>query len=266
MKNKLVFFEDCNSKQLETFDKDNTLILFPVGTTEEHGPHLPVSTDATIAKCLAREIALGLKEEGQPVLVLPTFWSGFSPKEMSRWPGTIRVRPRVVIDVIYDVCTSVIEMGFKKIVLLDCHGQHGGILNVVLREVIESHQTYMSVVKPLSFASSLYQKIRKSEIGGSCHAGELETALMLYFKQPVDKDAWTNKDIIRYHSEFFAGDLDKGNTKSGVFLSTFGVQKSKTGAYGDPTVASEETGEKIVKEIVNVFKRFAKEFMSLKRI
>jgi creatinine amidohydrolase len=81
---------------------------------------------------------------------------------------------------------------------------------------------------------------------------------MLYFKQPVNKDEFTNEDIMRYHSEFVPG--DNFVSGKGVFWSTWGIQKSKTGIYGDPTCASKETGKLVYEEIIEKLSKFIEEF------
>src|SRR5450759_4760094 len=107
-----IYFGDLNWPQLREAIEKNTVILIPVGTVEEHGRHLPVSTDAVIASEIAGRTAEKIKHE-LPLLVMPAVWTGYSAKEMSRWPGTIRIRPEVLIDLIYDLLASLSEMGFK---------------------------------------------------------------------------------------------------------------------------------------------------------
>lgn len=250
-------FADKNWLELKHAVKKNSLIILPIGTIEEHGWHLPVSTDATIATETAKRIALRLKKQ-VPLLVMPTIWSGYSSKEMSKWPGTIRVRTRVVMDMVFDICSSLVKMGFKKIILLDCHGHHSGILNVVVREISDKYDVYMAIISPAAMSTEKYSKIRKSKIGGSIHGGEWETSLMLYLNQPVDMSKATDIDIMRYHSEFIPGDNFVPGKK--VFWSTWGIQKSKTGIYGDPTVATAQTGKIIMEAIVENSVKFIKEY------
>jgi creatinine amidohydrolase len=179
---------------------------------------------------------------------------------MSRWPGVMRIRPQVFMDLVFDVCSSLIEMGFRKLMLLSCHGHHAGALRVVTRRIADAHDVYMALVSPGSLAAERYQQIRKSVRGGSIHAGEYETSLMLYLDEPVEMSEATDEDIMRYHSPFVAGDNFSGGQK--VFWSTWGLQQSKTGIYGDPTVATADTGREIMAAMVGNCAAFAKEFLS----
>ena len=252
-----IYFADKSWPQLQEAIEKRTLILLPVGTIEEHGPHLPVFTDAAIATRVAAAVAEAVRNE-MPVLAMPTFWSGYSTKEMARWPGTIRVQPETLIALLFDVCSSLIEMGFRKIVILDCHGHHSGILNVVARKIADAHSVYVALTSPAKMSAEAFLRVRRSPQGGAIHADEWETSLMLYFGEPVDMSRATDEDIMRYHSEFVAGDNFCG--QSLVFWSTWGLQRSKTGVYGDPTVASAETGKVIMEAIVDGYRRFLREF------
>jgi creatinine amidohydrolase len=110
-------------------------------------------------------------------------------------------------------------------------------------------------------AAERFSEIRKSGRGGSIYGGEYETSLMLYLGEPVDMDQAIDEDIMRYHSDFIAGDNFVGGQK--VFWSTWGLQKSKTGIYGDPTVATAETGRQLLEAMVANGVAFAREFMSV---
>lgn len=252
-----IYFQEKRWPELKEAAADDALIILPMGTIEEHGKHLPVETDARIAEAFGEAIAEEVKDE-LPVLVLPTIWSGYSAKEMSRWPGTIRVRTRVVMDMVFDIISSIIEMGFSKIMILDCHGHHSGLLKTVSREISDEYGVYIGITSPAVFSKDEYVKIRKSDQGGSIHGGEWETSLMLYLTDLVAEDEYTDKDIMKYHSDFIAGDNFSGSQQ--VTWSTWGIQRSKTGIYGDPTPSSKETGEKIFKAALENYRKFIKEF------
>lgn len=253
------YFTDKTYEELREYIEKKALIIVPVGTVEEHGKHLPVGTDFMVAEDLSREIGVSMQRKGDvPFLITPAIWTGYSTKEMARWPGTIRVRSRIVMDMIFDVCSSLIDMGFQKIILFNCHGHHNGLLRTVCREISDAHDVYVAMVNCSSMLGKEFKSFRKSKPGGAVHGGEYETSIMLYFKRPVCKDKYTKEDIVEYESDFFSNDnFEKG---SKVFWSTWGVQRSKTGIYGDPSASSEETGRKIVEITVRNFTAFAEEF------
>ena len=251
-----ILFGDLTSSELGAAAERKTVLLLPVGQTEEHGPHLPVSTDTVIAERAARDTAERLVGS-VPVLVLPTVAYGYSAKAMSRWPGTIRVRTRVMMDLLLDVCTSVIEMGFRKVVLLSGHGHHHGICRVVVREVADATGVHIALSEPARMVGDFFASIRKSGPGGAIHGGEYETSLALHLGLPVDLSRVDARDVFRSPSDFVAGDSLSGGGK--VFWSTWGLQQSEQGIYGDPTVASAETGRRLWEKIIERTAAFVEE-------
>jgi len=258
------YFADQTWPQLKQATEANALIILPFGQVEEHGKHLPVSTDAAIATAVGQRLGEALTADGIPTLVMPTLWSGYSTKEMTRWPGTIRVRPQVLTDLLYDICGSLVEMGFHKIIILDTHGHHAGLSRVAVRRIADDYDVHLALVSPAVLSAERFSQIRKSARGGSSHGGEWETSLMLHLGEPVDMSQATKEDILRYHSDFIAGDAFAPGQK--VFWSTWGLQKSKTGIYGDPTVATAETGKAIMDAIVTQAVAFAKEYRSAQTV
>lgn len=256
------YFGEKTWMELEEYLKKDTVILLPVGEVEEHSLHLPVDTDARIATYLAAEIADEI-EDDIPVLVMPTIWSGYTPKEVAAWPGAIRVRIPTFTDMVYDICASLVEMGFRKIVMIDCHGQHNPMLNIVTKQIADQYGAYLTVASPFVMTAAEFNAVRRSPRGGVSHACEWETSMIMYISPELVKlELMTNDDIIRHHSEFVAGDSVAGGQK--VIWSTWGLQKSRKGGYGDPTVASVETAKVITEAARKNYKRFIMEYMNMK--
>jgi len=245
-----ILFGEQTSPALERHAEQNALILLPVGQTEEHGPHLPVHTDALIA----REVAVAAGErmaQDTPTLVMETLSYGYSSSALKRWPGTIVLQPETVIDTLCEICASVIEMGFRRVAILSIHGNHAGIMRVAARKVADATGVYPAVVFPIALGMERFLEIAKAGTEGSCHAGELETAVMLHLAPDlVDLDKAAKPNPLRKPSRF----------SGKVFWSTWGREKSEHGYYGDPTVASAETGEAAFRAMVEETAAFLREF------
>jgi creatinine amidohydrolase len=253
-------FRDQSSVQVGEHISKNSLVILPVGTTEEHGPHLPVDTDARIAEAYGNELAKALEPE-LPVLLMDTVRYGYSMNIMWHWPGTISLRSRVFMDMVFDVCRSILDMGFKKLVVLDCHGHHSGPLNTVSRELCDACRKSIAVISPAALSRDEFNAVRKSPQGGAIHACEWETSLVLHISpEVVDMSKASDVDIMKYHSDFVAGDGFMGRQR--VVWSTWFLQKSETGVYGAPTLATAETGKIIMEAAVANGARFLKEFWS----
>jgi creatinine amidohydrolase len=252
-----LFFADRTSPEIEALAERHALVLLPVGQVEEHGQHLPVNTDALIAERVAAAAAGRVADE-MPVLVMPTVWTGYSAAAMSRWAGTIRLDTRTFTDLIYGVCSSLIEMGFDRIVIVNAHGHHPALLETAVREVADEHDVHVAIAHVWTMGAEAFRACRKSKPGGAIHGGEFETSLMLHLRAPVDMSKATDVDVMRYESEFAPADGFSGSKK--VFWSTWGIQESTTGIYGDPTVASAETGRIVFEAIVENTASFLREF------
>jgi len=253
-------FRDQSWPRIREHIEKRSLLILPVGTTEEHGPHLPVDTDARIAEAYGERLAEALAPE-IPVLLMDTIRYGYSMKIMRRWPGTIVVRSRVFMDMIFDISRSVLDMGFDKLAILDCHGHHSGLLNVVSRELCDACDKAIAIVSPAALSRDEFNAVRKSPQGGAIHAGEWETSALLHISpEIVDMSKASDKDIMRYRSDFVAGDNFLGQQK--VTWSTWYLQSSESGVYGAPTFASAETGKALMDAATSNGVRFLKEFVA----
>lgn len=194
-----------SSPELAEAIRRNTIVLLPVGQVEEHGPHLPVGTDAFIAEEVAKRVAAAVEGE-IPILVMPTVWSTYSIDAAAKWPGLIKVRTRVVIDLVHDILASLLRMGFRKIVLVNAHGNNPELLKVALRELADEFEAAPVLTNVWSMAAKSFNEVRRSAAGGSIHAGEYETALMLAMGYPVDMSKAPAGESLRFQSQFRAND------------------------------------------------------------
>lgn len=256
------YFGEKTWPELKEYIKKDAIILLPIGEVEQHSLYLPVDTDARIAEFFAAQIAEEVEKE-IPVLVMPTIWSGYTPKFVAQWPGCIQLRPQVFIDMVHDICASLVEMGFSKVVMIDCHGQHAPMLDVVTKLIADEYSKYLVVASPLVFSASEFNKVRKSERGGVSHAGEWEASLIMHISPELARtELYTDIDKMRYHTEFIAGDTALGGQK--VRWSSFGVQHTTNGALGDPTKASASTAKMIINAVRKNFKKFLNDYYTFK--
>ncbi|MGB9677669.1 MAG: creatininase family protein, partial [Candidatus Ratteibacteria bacterium] len=210
-------FVEMTYEELKEAIEKNSIVLLPIGQTEEHGLHLPLKTDAFIAEKICEKIAEISKI---PVIVMPTIYYGYSTKEVYKWPGCPGIKIETFISFVYDICSSLINMGFKKIVIVSSHGNHTGALEVVVRKIADDFGVYMALTIPNVIAKEKINKILEAGWRGSCHGGEYETSLMLYLdEKSVKREKMVDVDILRIEKKFYPGK---------VFISTWGLQKSKT--------------------------------------
>lgn len=254
-----LMFADLTSVQVGQAVSDQALVLVPVAQVEEHGPHLPISTDLVIATEVAEAAARRLQGT-IPVLVTPPLWAGYSVARMKRWPGTFCLRPFTLISLLEDVLGSLIEMGFRKVAFVNGHGLNVGPLETAVRSVGDRYDVYPAGVSVWNMLGAEGAKVRDSGPGGcGGHADELETSMLLHLRpQLVDMSKATAVDTVDHHSRFYSGDLFLSALRT--TWSTWDIHPSQTGVHGDPTSASAEKGRQFFEIIVRNCYEFFLEF------
>lgn len=252
-------FEHLSAEELRPHIAQKSLIILGIGTVEEHGAHLPTGTDWFITQRFTDDLAAYLqKNTTVPFLTLPAIWTGYSAREMQRWPGTVKMSTRTVMDMMREIIGSLCEMGFDKILVLNGHGHHAELLRVVAREIADDHNVFPAVANIFGMGVKEYNAVRRGPAGGSIHGGEDETSVMLHYGYPIDPAKYTTVDHVPYHTEFIAGDNFLGSSK--LFWSTWGYFRSTTGLLGDPTPSTAEAGKVLVEACVKNLARFVEEY------
>lgn len=171
-------YEDLGWPDIDALDKARTIVMIPVGATEQHGRHLPLGTDSINAQYVAEHVAEALEEEF-PLLVFPLLPIGLSVEHM-HFPGSVTLQPDTLYHVGLDICESLVRHGFRRIVFLNGHGGNSGILNTVSYKVRADSGAGVFLID-ISVLLGLPNKPVEVRTQAHCdsHAGELETALVL---------------------------------------------------------------------------------------
>jgi creatinine amidohydrolase len=156
------------------------VILIPIGHTEQHGFHLPLSTDSTIIQAISQGAAASRPDHAYSLPVMPY---GVSTHRQS-FAGTLNAGGRAFEDFWLGVIDVLNERGFDRVYLLSGHGGNCSFLVNVVKYAGERHRDLFSATAWLYLSGpdgvAALEGHRRSSIGGMGHAGELETALMLY--------------------------------------------------------------------------------------
>lgn len=158
---------------------EDAVAILPVAAVEQHGPHLPVSVDATInAGLLAR--ALALVSEDATVLALPMQSVGLSVEHV-RFPGTLTLSAETLIAVLTDLGRSVARAGVRRLVLLNSHGGQPQVVDIVCRRLRGDGLFAVACMASQLGLPSNVMLSRDEQVHG-IHGGLVETSLMLHLR------------------------------------------------------------------------------------
>jgi creatinine amidohydrolase len=237
------------------------MILLPIGAIQQHGPHLPVDTDAMLVTQLALAVA---EERREQILVAPTL--PYSPcLESMDFSGTVSVASRTFMEFCVAVVKSFAYHGFDHIFLLNGFGPNDNLLELVGRQInletgaLCGSMTWTSLLQVDPAFNATW---RESAFPGALHADELETSLYLALEEnsvrmdqiedctPDSRPPNTPNTLV-CEDHFGAGALYVPGWVSG---------RSTNGVLGEPSKATAEKGHRIwaesVRNLVSVLDEF----------
>jgi creatinine amidohydrolase len=171
---------DLAYPDIQAYLKVCDMVLVPMASTEQHGPHLPLCTDTVTAIEVASRVA-----KINNMLHTPAIWTGYSPQHMAgpgEGRGTITIRSSTLQALMYDVARSLIHHGFNKILFINGHGSNVKVVDPVLRKIRYDTGAMVGFCIPyMERYTGLLEGLMenpKDETPG-WHASELETSQML---------------------------------------------------------------------------------------
>lgn len=173
----MILWEDQSSTGLRAAAEDpRAVVVLPVAAVEQHGPHLPLGTDAIICDAVLDAAARHLPER-PAVLRLPTQRVGVSPEHES-FPGTLSVEPEGALAAWTGLGAQVARAGFRRLLVFNTHGGQPGVVDQMAVRLRRAHE--MLVVRANIFGLGLPDEgIPSRERRFGLHGGLVETALML---------------------------------------------------------------------------------------
>lgn len=177
------FWAELTTAEAARLDGSRCMAVLPLGATEQHGPHLPLCVDTTLADGVIAACLPHLPQELQ-VFFLPTQAVGLSP-EHAAFPGTLTLRPETAIRLWTDIAECVLAAGVRKLVLFNAHGGHVGLMDVVARDLRARLGMLVYSVSwfnlPLldDAGADVNARFSAQEHRFGIHGGEVETSMML---------------------------------------------------------------------------------------
>ena len=241
-KPRCLWLDELSTKEAAQAAKDGTVVIFPVGSVEEHGDHLPLCTDSLQPEYIAVEVA---KKTG--CLVAPAFRYGIC-NATRNFPGTLTIQFETLYNLAHDVLSELIRNGFNRIVVLSGHAgnSHMVALRLAAQDVVTKNdgasgerKIRIMVLSDFDFAQELTPKYADVNDG---HAGTLETSRVMAIKPELVKakgkaSVWNMPrfEVVAHPELYFP-----------------------SGVNGDPTAASAEKGQKINNYIIEQVEKLVK--------
>ena len=224
--------------EIKRFD----LVLFPIGSLERHGNHLPLGTDTIIAEAFAKSIAKELGIKGYKVAVLPPLWYGYT-WSLRYHDGTASVDPHTLSKFIEEIIVSLSNPRLSRTLIINGHGGNKEPIAVAIKEALTRLGPGVRI-GAISWWDFLDQEVLERVLPGSVpsHACEVETSLMLY----LCEDCVTSLE-----------DVEKVEVPPRRLLRSLEDTRKlfSKGYLGEPKKASKEAGkiifESVTRNIVN---------------
>lgn len=228
--------------------KSSRLAVMAPGSVEQHGPHLPLGTDAFAADALAEEVARKLN-----TILVPLPLVGVSPYHLS-WAGSLSFQPQTMIAVIEDICECLANHGVDKVLFVNWHEGNTATLRLAGDSVQRKFKIRVVIAESHIITNKLF-----GERAQLTHAGNMETAaVMMYDPSLVDLTRATNPTP---QSEGDAGHAVFRQREVFPIMRDF-HEVAATGWYGRPEEATLELADEIRVQVSDyIVERAQVEFM-----
>ena len=243
-------FAELNREQIREL-APHSLVVLPIGATEQHGPHLATGMDYFMVEWLARRAA-EVASAQIPIVVAPALPFGSSHHHFV-FGGTLSLKTETYYRVLYELVESLVRDGFQRIFLLNGHGGNAEVMQLAVRDIVMEH--------PVRAAAGSYWNIawdalveaeahRGRRLPG--HAGDFESSLLLALRPELVAAARPQREA--------SGDTDPRTVRSSFRDEQFGFWKKIDGYTDSPAQADAERGklhlEAIVKAVAETWVRY----------
>jgi len=248
--------EEMSWVQFDRIRKEIVAALIPIGSMEEEGPHLPLGVDTVVALEVAKKVAFQL-----PVIILPTLSIGYSDWHRG-FSGTLSLSISTLTQMLREICGNLVDQGINRVVFINSHvGNETPIMDVAI-ELRRKSLARVAAFHLWSIANEMAKDIDGLVERKFTHAGEMMTSVMLTLRPDLVDMGKAERELPR--------SLMEPTTQEGSFKILFkdrhinfyclSKELTNSGVMGDPTQATREKGEIIVKAWVSLICDFIKEF------
>lgn len=243
---------DLTWQELGEMKREDCIVLIPLGSTEQQGPHLPLGVDTYVAERVAMNVA-----QKTGALMAPTITIGYSAWFME-YPGTITLRMETLIQLIREYCESLISHGFKKFVFITGHGGNSTAIDLLSREWKLRFDLTLVLVEIWKIANAFGKKCDLLKEKVFKHGGEIMTSMMMAIAPDLVDMKRARIEYLKSRRPAFVIKSTMGSAEfEGIEINLYEKAKgcTETGIMGDPMGASPETGRWLFNEIESYLER-----------
>jgi creatinine amidohydrolase/Fe(II)-dependent formamide hydrolase-like protein len=226
--------------------------LLPVGAIEQHGPHLPLDTDAFDAEYLARSVAEGCRDPKPILLPLIPYGVSYHHDDFS---GTISISNETLSQLVHEIGMSAARNGITKLIIINGHGGNAATLSFAAQMINRDAHIFTCVDTGETSDTDVE---RLAETDNDVHAGEIETSTSLAVRPDLVQMNKARRSVPRFSSRY----LDFSSKRSVEWYART-AKISPTGVMGDPTKATREKGEKMWAVMIRNLVEFVEQLKSM---
>jgi creatinine amidohydrolase len=251
-------WRDLTTEDFAALDPARQVVVLPVAAIEQHGPHLPLGTDAAINAGIVTRAA-DLMPMETPVLMLPQISVGLSPEHRD-FAGTLTLSPETLLRVVVETGESVARAGLRKLILFNSHGGQPAVLELAAQQLRTLHAMIVVVanswrmMRPAEFFPA-------AEREAGIHGGANETSLLLHLhpglvrRDRIADNPSAARKLERDHPELAGG---------GRFKFAWQTQDlNPSGAVGDARLGTAEAGRALVEQAAHALVSLASDLSRL---
>jgi len=209
--------------------------VLPIGATERHGDHLPAGMDTLNVTAVCEKAV-----KNEPAVLLPTVFTGMNT-ELRHAPGSLSIRPELIMQYLEEICDEVSRNGFGKIIIVSGHGGNRFMIPQLIMNTLDTPKKYVLYYWSASAGKDIRDKVLETKT--HAHACECETSDALYLfpnlvkmdrcpKKPVESgkpeylnDIYSNVDWFASFPENVSGDPSVANAEKGKALHEDAVKR-----------------------------------------
>lgn len=242
------WWQSLTSTEAGALEDQDPVAILPLAATEQHGPHLPLSTDLDIGLGLLAAAFKALPDDF-PAWVLPAQAVGCS-REHAAFPGTLTTEPESLVGLIEDAGDALAACGVGRLVLFNSHGGNKHALDVAGLRIREEHSMLVVKASWFRFPRPEGLDLPEDEWKHGLHGGAVETAMMMHLRPELVR----TKEIKNARSlgHDLQGKMSQVGAEGVASFSWLADDLNSSGVVGDATRASAQMGKKLVEHYGSV--------------